>query len=154
MTFERLSDATIEAKSVTSQLISVDAYLRVATFIISTCSCWSSPSPVYFSKVFKLSFANLSLHKQSPFKLLTVLLLLLVTTCFKSDLYHMLGNFLIKRQTVAITYDLSAPAKKGAPPIQQKRSKGFELCMNLKRRIIGHRTSSNRHRKLQPFRYT
>ncbi|KRG06913.1 uncharacterized protein Dmoj_GI25665, isoform A [Drosophila mojavensis] len=43
------------------------------------------------------------------------------------------------------------PAKKGAPPIPQKRSKSFELCMNSKRRTISHRTSSNRHRKLQPF---
>ncbi|XP_041630858.1 uncharacterized protein [Drosophila kikkawai] len=46
------------------------------------------------------------------------------------------------------------PAKKAAPLIPQKRSKGFELCMNSKGRTISHRTSSNRHRKLQPFRYT
>ncbi|XP_070065010.1 uncharacterized protein [Drosophila virilis] len=69
----------------------------------------------------------------------------------------MLCDLTIQRHTVAITYDLSlseTPAKKGAPPIPQKRSKGFELCMNSKRRTISHRTSSNRHRKLQPFRYT
>ncbi|XP_032594905.1 uncharacterized protein LOC116805662 isoform X1 [Drosophila grimshawi] len=67
----------------------------------------------------------------------------------------MLCDLTIQRHTVAITYDLSeTPAKKGAPPIPQKRSKSFELCMNSKRRTISHRTSSNRHRKLQPFRYT
>ncbi|XP_051857835.1 uncharacterized protein LOC117571820 isoform X3 [Drosophila albomicans] len=81
--------------------------------------------------------------------------LLLVTTNFKSELHHMLCDLTIQRHTVAITYDLSeTPAKKGAPPIPQKRSKSFELCMNSKRRTISHRTSSNRHRKLQPFRYT
>ncbi|XP_026845770.1 uncharacterized protein LOC113566061 [Drosophila persimilis] len=46
------------------------------------------------------------------------------------------------------------PAKKSAPPIPQKRSKSFQLCMKNQRRTISHRTSSNRHRKLQPFRYT
>ncbi|XP_070144604.1 uncharacterized protein [Drosophila kikkawai] len=45
------------------------------------------------------------------------------------------------------------PAKKAAPLIPQKRSKGFELCMNSKGRTISHRTSSNRHRKLQPFSF-
>ncbi|XP_041674073.1 uncharacterized protein LOC121529671 isoform X1 [Drosophila eugracilis] len=43
------------------------------------------------------------------------------------------------------------PAKKTARLIEKKRSKGFELCMNSKGRTISHRTSSNRHRKLQPF---
>ncbi|KMZ10062.1 uncharacterized protein LOC6726098 [Drosophila simulans] len=46
------------------------------------------------------------------------------------------------------------PAKKTTLLIEKKRSKGFELCMTSKGRTKNHRTSSNRHRKLQPFRYT
>ncbi|KAL7743641.1 hypothetical protein ACLKA6_019258 [Drosophila palustris] len=102
---------------------------------------------------------TLPLHLQFLAAFVQLLLLqvqlLLVTTNFQSELHHMLCDLTIQRHTVAITYDLSeTPAKKGAPPIPQKRSKSFELCMNSKRRTISHRTSSNRHRKLQPFRYT
>ncbi|EDW66379.2 uncharacterized protein Dvir_GJ15995 [Drosophila virilis] len=93
-----------------------------------------------------------------PLQFLAALVqLLLVTTNHKSELHHMLCDLTIQRHTVAITYDLSlseTPTKKGAPRIPQKPIKGFKLCMNSKRRTISHRTSSNRHRKLQPFRYT
>ncbi|KRG06914.1 uncharacterized protein Dmoj_GI25665, isoform B [Drosophila mojavensis] len=60
----------------------------------------------------------------------------------------MLCDLTIQRHTVAITYDLSeTPAKKGAPPIPQKRSKSFELCMNSKRRTISHRKARTTNRK-------
>ncbi|XP_043867581.1 integrator complex subunit 6 homolog isoform X2 [Drosophila mojavensis] len=121
----------------------------------SSSSSWSSssssPSPSSLSLPLPLPL-RLPLALQF---LAALVQLLLVTTNHKSELHHMLCDLTIQRHTVAITYDLSeTPAKKGAPPIPQKRSKSFELCMNSKRRTISHRTSSNRHRKLQPFRYT
>ncbi|TDG44575.1 hypothetical protein AWZ03_008981 [Drosophila navojoa] len=117
----------------------------------SWSSSSSSPSPSSSSLPLPLPL-RLPLALQF---LAALVQLLLVTTNHKSELHHMLCDLTIQRHTVAITYDLSeTPAKKGAPPIPQKRSKSFELCMNSKRRTISHRTSSNRHRKLQPFRYT
>uniref|UniRef100_D3TP48 Hypothetical conserved protein n=1 Tax=Glossina morsitans morsitans TaxID=37546 RepID=D3TP48_GLOMM len=49
------------------------------------------------------------------------------------------------------------PVYKGAPPSPPQRSKFVSSCMNSHRRCLSHRTSkfsSNRHRKLLPFRET
>lgn len=48
--------------------------------------------------------------------------------------FHSISNSVFSHFSIAET-----PAKKGAPPIPQKRSKSFELCMNSKRRTISHR---------------
>ncbi|XP_037935442.1 uncharacterized protein LOC119669569 isoform X2 [Teleopsis dalmanni] len=56
-------------------------------------------------------------------------------------------------------YELPKPeqsVQKGAPPSPPQRSKTVKSCMNSHKRL-SHRTSkfsSNRHRKLQPFRET
>ncbi|XP_039958520.1 uncharacterized protein LOC120773592 [Bactrocera tryoni] len=55
------------------------------------------------------------------------------------------------------TNNNKTPVFKGAPPTPPQRSKLVSSCMNSHRRYLSHRTSkfsSNRHRKLQPFRET
>ncbi|XP_075158288.1 uncharacterized protein LOC142231542 isoform X2 [Haematobia irritans] len=52
---------------------------------------------------------------------------------------------------------LETPVYQQTPPSPPKRSKFVSSCMNSHRRYLSHRTSkfsSNRHRKLQPFRET
>ncbi|XP_023035315.1 uncharacterized protein LOC6648325 isoform X2 [Drosophila willistoni] len=149
------------SSSIQQQLIAAALILLVILVLLIAVVVRDESAAVVLPKEKPINLININLTppKQFPLRFLTALVvqLLLVTTNFKSELHHMLRGLTlrIKRHTAAIIYDLSeTPAKKSAPPILQKRSKGFELCMNSKRRTISHRTSSNRHRKLQPFRYT
>ncbi|XP_075158286.1 uncharacterized protein LOC142231542 isoform X1 [Haematobia irritans] len=72
----------------------------------------------------------------------------------------MVGSLSLLQFLVSYAYhkpNTKTPVYQQTPPSPPKRSKFVSSCMNSHRRYLSHRTSkfsSNRHRKLQPFRET